>query len=59
MAMYKSFQQAVEKGNLSENDRRELTQFNKFMRMKKTKRGKNYLATQKFWKDYLGNLPVK
>lgn len=40
--------------SLTENDKREVLKFAKYLRLQKTKRGRKYTSTQKYWKDYLG-----
>lgn len=37
---------------LSPNDRREVMKFTKYLKLKTTKRGRNFIKTQKYWQDY-------
>lgn len=39
---------------LSSNDRAEIQKFRRYLKLKKTKRGRAFLATQKYWRDYQG-----
>ena len=45
---------SIKEADLSPADAKELRQLKKYLTMKATKRGRKYLATQKFWKGYQG-----
>jgi hypothetical protein len=39
---------------LSPNDRREVLKMKKYLKLQRTKHGREVLRTQKYWRDYQG-----
>lgn len=39
---------------LSPNDRAEIQKFRRYLKLKTTKRGRKFLSSQKYWRNYQG-----
>lgn len=39
---------------LSPNDRKEIQKFRRYLKLQKTKRGRKFLQSQEYWRNYQG-----